>query len=74
MKPKHKALLYNFMGFALVFIIARLLLGHFLTINRIFMAAMAAIIATALAPKFWVSPNEGKLLMKWFLNKSPKEI
>lgn len=74
MKPKYRALLYNFIGFTALFIIARLALGYFLTVNRFFLAVTAAVIANVLAPKFWVSPNEGKLLMKWFFNKSPKEI
>ncbi len=74
MKPKYRALLYNFIGFTVLFIIARLAMGYFLNMNSIFMAVTAAIIANVLAPKFWVSPNEGKLLMKWFFNKNLKEI
>lgn len=74
MKPKHKALLYNFIGFTVLFIIMRLALGYFFPINRIFMAVTAAIIANVLAPKFWISPNEGKLLMKWVFSKTPKEV
>ncbi len=74
MKPKYRALLYNFIGFTVLFIIARLTMDYFLTMNSVFMAVMAAIIANVLAPKFWISPNEGKLLMKWFFNKNLKEI
>ncbi|WP_340074785.1 hypothetical protein [Leptobacterium sp. I13] len=76
MKLKHKALAFNFLGFAILFIIARLLLGYFLPINRIFLAVTSAIIANILAPKFGVVNTEGreKMLMKWIFIKNMKEI
>ncbi len=74
MKPKYKALLYNFISFTVLFIIIRLFLGYVLPINRIFMAITAAIAANILAPKFWISKNEGKLLMKWVFSKGIREI
>lgn len=76
MQPKHKALVFNFIGFAVLFIIGRLAFGHFLYINRIFIALMAAIIATILAPKFVVIKTDGreKMMMKWIFIKGPREI
>lgn len=76
MKPKIKALLYNFVCFAVLFLIARILLGYFLPINPIFMAVTAAIIANVLAPKFGVINVEGeeKMMVKWIFMKEIREI
>ncbi|MGB5275200.1 MAG: hypothetical protein WBN39_14190 [Flavobacteriaceae bacterium] len=76
MRPKHKALLFNFIGFAVLFIIARLALGYFIDINRIFLAVGAAIIANILAPKFGAIDRAGKqrVLMKWIFLKGFREI
>lgn len=76
MKPKHKALLFNFIAFVTLFLIIRLLLGYFMPINRIFLAVTSAIIANVLAPKFGaIETNEGeKLFMKWIFIKGTREI
>ncbi len=76
MKPKHKALLYNFMAFVILFLIARLALGYYLPINPIFLAVTSAIIANVLAPKFGaIKTDEGeKVLMKWIFIKGVREI
>ncbi|PHQ61824.1 MAG: hypothetical protein COC08_03360 [Maribacter sp.] len=76
MRPKYKALVFNFIGFAVLFIIGRLVFGHFFSINRIFLALLAAIIATVFAPKFMVikTDEREKLMMKWIFIKAPREI
>lgn len=76
MKPKHRALLFNFLAFALLFIVIRLILGYYMPINRIFLAVTSAIAANILAPKFGsIQTEEGeKVLMKWFLMKGTREI
>ncbi|WP_340202761.1 hypothetical protein [Ascidiimonas sp. W6] len=76
MKPKYKALAYNFIGFAILFLAARFTLGHFLPINRIFLAVTSAIIANVVAPKFGVVKNEDgeKILMKWIFIKGLREL
>lgn len=76
MKKKWKALLFNFIGFALLFIIVRLALGHYLPINRIFLAVTAAIVANILAPKFGVIQTEDgeKMMMKWLFMKGVREL
>lgn len=76
MKLKHKALVYNFIGFAIIFTISRILLGHFIPIQRILLAILAALTANVLAPKFAVARIEGeeKLVMKWILRKGIKEF
>lgn len=73
MRLKHKALLYNFIAFAFLFLVARFALGYFLPLNRIFLAVTSAIIANVLAPKFGVIKNE-KLLMKWIFIRGIREI
>ncbi len=76
MKKKWKALLFNFIGFAVLFVLARLALGHYLSIHRIFLALIAAIIANVLAPKFVVVKSEDgeKMMMKWIFRKGVKEL
>jgi len=76
MRPKYIALAYNFFAFALLFIAVRLVLGHYLPINRIFLAVTSAILANILAPKFGaIETDDGeKILMKWILIKGTREI
>jgi len=75
-KPKHRALLLNFIGFAFLFITSRLLLGYLFSLNTIFLAIMAAVVATILAPKFAaVKTGKGeKLMMKWIFIKGFREV
>lgn len=76
MRPKYRALLLNFIGFAILFVIARLTLGHYLPINRIFLAVTSAIIANVLAPKFGAIQSDGgeKIMMKWIFIKGVRKI
>ncbi len=76
MKLEHKALLFNFLGFAVLFLIARFGLGQLMEVPRLYLAIGAAIFATVLAPKFAVVRDGGKekLMMKSIFMKSPKEV
>ncbi len=76
MKPKHKALFFNFIAFVVLFLIARFALGYYLPLNPIFLAVTSAIIANILAPKFGaIQTDEGeKILMKWIFIKGMREI
>jgi len=76
MAPKHRALLFNFIGFAFFFVGGRLLLGYLFSINTVLLAIMAAVIATILAPKFAVvkTAKGKKLMMKWIFIKGFREI
>ncbi|WP_340067017.1 hypothetical protein [Ascidiimonas aurantiaca] len=77
MKLKYKSLLYNFLGFALLFLAIRFGLGAlaFFPDNRVLLAITAAVIANILAPKFGVVTTENgeKLFMKWLFLKGVKE-
>lgn len=76
MKLQHKALLFNFLGFAVLFLIARFGIGEFTEVPRLYLAIGAAILATVLAPKFAVVRDAGKekLMMKWIFMKAPREV
>lgn len=52
MKPKHKVLIYNFLGFASLFVLFRFGLQVLLTIDSFYLAVISAIAASFLAPKF----------------------
>lgn len=76
MKLKHKALLYNFFGFAVIFVLIRLFLGYFVPMHRLVLAGIAAVVATIFAPKFALARIDGKekMVMKWILKKGIKEF
>ncbi len=77
MRAKHKAILFNFVAFALLFIVARLVLGNFLPIHRLFLALIAAIFASVFAPKFAATRGDDgkqKVLIKWIFTKGFKEV
>jgi len=76
MKLKHKALLYNFIGFAVLFLVARFGIAYFMDIPRLYIALGAAVLASLSAPKFAVVRDAGKekLMMKWIFMKASKEI
>ncbi|WP_072765945.1 hypothetical protein [Arenibacter nanhaiticus] len=76
MKIKHKALVFNFLGFAILFVTARLLLGYFFPLHRVFLAVIAAVIANILAPKFAVVKIDRveKLMMKSIFMKGVREL
>lgn len=76
MKPKFKVLVYNFLGFAILFIIFRFGLNLILQLESFYMSLIAAIAASILAPKFAVVKKEGvdKIVIKWIFMKGFKEL
>lgn len=76
MKPRYKAFLFNFIGFAVLFIIIRSVMWFLISSDSIFLAIVAAILASVLSPKFAVTrTKEGeKLFMKWIFIKGIKEL
>ena len=76
MNPKLKAILLNFLVFAILFLVARIAFGYLLNIDRLYLAFGAAIFASILAPKFAVVEVEGsnKIIMKWIFRKGFREI
>ena len=76
MKPKYRVLIYNFLAFAILFILFRFGLGLFFQLDSFYMALIAAITASVLAPKFTVVQKEAveKIVMKWIFIKGFKEL
>lgn len=76
MKLKHKVLVFNFLAFAILFIVFRVVLFMTLTISSIYLSVIAAILASFLAPKFAVANIEGveKIVMKWIFTKGFKVL
>ena len=76
MKLKHKVLVFNFLAFAILFIVFRVVLFMTLTISSIYLSVIAAILASFLAPKFAVAKIDGveKIVMKWIFTKGFKVL
>lgn len=76
MKLKHKVLVFNFLVFAILFIVFRVVLYMTLTISSIYLSVIAAILASFLAPKFAVAKIKGveKIVMKWIFTKGFKVL
>ncbi|WP_339628900.1 hypothetical protein [uncultured Maribacter sp.] len=76
MKPKHKVLVFNFLGFAILFVLFRFGLSLFLKLDSFYMSLIAAISASFLAPKYAIVKKEGldKIVMKWIFFKGFKEL
>lgn len=76
MKAKQKALVFNFIGFAVIFLLAKFGLAYVLEIKPIYISVLSAVIAMVIAPKFAVAHIGGKekLMMKWIFIKGIKEI
>lgn len=76
MTLKTKSLVYNFIGFALLFVLVRIIAEMFTHLSGFWLPLTAAVVASILAPKFQVVPTgEGeKLFMKWLFIKGVKEV
>ncbi|UWX55964.1 hypothetical protein NYZ99_06345 [Maribacter litopenaei] len=76
MSLKQKALLFNFLGFAAIFLVMRFGLPYFLSIKPLYISLFSALLAMVLAPKFAIAQVEGtkKLMMKWIFLKGFKEL
>ncbi len=76
MNKKTKALVYNLIGFAVLFIGLRYFVLNYTNLSGIWKPITAAVVASLLAPKFQaVNTREGeKLFMKALFIKGIKEI
>lgn len=76
MKKSTKALLYNFLGFAPIFIIMYYLAQEFTGLGSFMKPLAAFVVTTILAPKFQAGKVHGeeKLFMRWMFIKGVKEI
>lgn len=76
MNAKTKVLIYQFVSFAVIFLLARYLIASFLELGWIWIPILSAVIATVLTPQFKVVPTEQgeKILMRWIFLKGVKTI
>lgn len=76
MSKKTKALVYQLISFAILFIAARFLIAGYTNLQGFWIPVTAAVVATILAPQFQsIKTKEGeKLFMKWIFIKGVKEI
>lgn len=74
MKLKYKVLIYNFLSFAVLFVLFRYIFYVSISMNSLYLSAIAAIAASILAPKFAITRIEGieKIVMKWVFIKGFK--
>jgi membrane protein CcdC involved in cytochrome C biogenesis len=76
MSKKTKAIVYNLIGFAILFIGLRYFVLNYTNLTGIWKPILAAVVASLLAPKFQaVNTRDGeKLFMKVLFVKGVKEI
>jgi len=76
MSKKTKAIVYQFLSFAVLFIVARLIIEKFTGATGFWIPAIAAVVSTILAPQFKAleTPHGLKLYMNWIFMKEAKEI
>lgn len=76
MNAKTKVLIYQFVSFAVIFLLARYLIASFLELGWIWIPILSAVIATVLTPQFKVIHTEQgeKILMRWIFLKGVKTI
>lgn len=76
MSKQTKALLYNFIGFALIFFPARYIIVSYASFSSWQIPLAAFVVATLLSPKFKaLRTNEGeKIFMSWMFIKGVKEV
>jgi uncharacterized membrane protein YvlD (DUF360 family) len=76
MKKSTKALIYNFVCYAVIFLITYFLVTSFTHLTGFWIPVTAAVVASLLAPKFQaVQTSMGeKLFVKWLFFKGVKEL
>ncbi|WP_298512718.1 hypothetical protein [uncultured Kordia sp.] len=77
MTPKTKALILNLIAFVSLFVVLRyLVLGYIISTDGLWLAFIAAVITSILAPKFFVVKDQGKekLIMKTIFSKDIREL
>lgn len=76
MKKSTKALLYNFLGFAPIFILVMFLAGQFTGLTGFMQSIASFLVTMILAPKFQAAKVHGeeKLFMSWLFIKGVKEV
>jgi len=76
MSKSAKSLLYNFLGFAPIFLLLYYLLGTFTGLTGLWVPAASFMMTLLLSPKFQAIKHMGeeKIFMKWLFVKGVKEV
>lgn len=76
MNKKTKAILYNLLGFAPIFLLLYFTIPQFTDLSGLWIPVTAFIVGTILAPKFQAVNYQGqeKIFMKWLFIKGVREI
>lgn len=76
MKPKNKALVFNFISFVCAFLLLRLAVIPYLVNNEMLVIFLSAFLSILIAPKFFNQKFEGKevVFMKILLKKDPIKL
>lgn len=76
MSLKNKALLYNFLSFAILFVVLRFFIMGFFVETHFLKSLLSALITMLLAPKFAILKNKdgSRIMMKWLFLKGFKEL
>lgn len=76
MSPKQKAFCFNFISFAILFILIRIVLAYFFELSSLVLALISAVFATVFGPRFGVvkTAKGQKVMMNWIFRKGVKEI
>jgi len=76
MNKSTKAILYNFLGFAPIYLLLYFVIGKFTGLTGWWIPITAFIVTTILAPKFQAAKIHGeeKIFMRWLFIKGVKEV
>lgn len=76
MNKPTKALLYNFLGFAPIFLILYFLIQEFTHLSGFWIPAVSFVVTTIVSPRFQAGRIHGeeKLFMRWLFLTGIKEI
>lgn len=74
MSPKLKVVLYNFLGFAPLYLLAFFLLMYLELVDRFWATFIAAIFAFIFAPKFQRDYNNNHIYMNWIFIKGIRRV
>lgn len=76
MKPKTRALAFNFVAFMVLFLVFRFTLGYVIPVSGLWLSLICAVLASVIAPKFAAVEEDGKekVLMSSLFTKGHKEV
>ena len=76
MSKKTQSIIYNFLGFAVIFLLVRYFINEYTYMQDLWRTLTAFVVATLISPKFNAiqTPQGEKLFMRWIFFKGVKEL